>query len=81
LWLVEVPTILWGTKFEDDKGKRTDFGINLTIVRSNSGKIYEVESEFWGYKERNQVDPRENNYRLEKILEELRLNKFSFRHR
>ena len=79
--LVEAPTMLFGTKFEDDKLKRTDFGINLTIVHSNSRKIYEVESGFYGYKDRNQVDPRENNYRLEAILKELELDKFSSRHR
>ena len=68
--VVTDPTLLLRTFFEDNKMKRTDFGINVSWLRSYQGRLYEVESGFWG----NKVDDtykRENNAIMEKILHEL----------
>ena len=74
--MIQVPTLLLRTFFEDNKMKRTDFGINTSCIRSYDKKIYEVETGFFGDKI-NQGYERENNAIMEDILHRLNLDVFS----
>lgn len=74
--VVTNPTVLLRTFFEDNKMKRTDFGINASWLRSYQGRIFETESGFWGDKVESGYE-RENNARMEDILHEIGEDIFS----
>ncbi|KKT29165.1 hypothetical protein A3G55_03470 [Candidatus Giovannonibacteria bacterium RIFCSPLOWO2_12_FULL_44_25] len=74
--IVTNPTVLLRTFFEDNKMKRTDFGVNVSWLRSYQGRIYETESGFWGDKITDEYT-RENNARMEEILHEIGEDIFS----
>ncbi|MEK7502886.1 MAG: hypothetical protein AAB556_00390 [Patescibacteria group bacterium] len=77
--MVQVPTLLLRTFFEDNKMKRTDFGVNVSFARSVDKQIYEIETGFFGDKIGHGYE-RENNGIMEDILHRLNLDVFSSKH-
>lgn len=77
--MAQVPTLLLRTFFEDNKMKRTDFGVNVTVARSVDKQIYEIETGFFGDKIGHGYE-RENNGIMEDILHHLGLDVFSSKH-
>lgn len=77
--MAQVPTLLLRTFFEDNKMKRTDFGVNVTFARSVDKQIYEIETGFFGDKIGHGYE-RENNGIMEDILHKLNLDVFSSKH-
>jgi len=77
--MAQVPTLLLRTFFEDNKMKRTDFGVNVTYARSIERQIYEIETGFFGDKVAHGYE-RDNNGLMEDILHKLNLDVFSSKH-
>ena len=77
--MAQVPTLLLRTFFEDNKMKRTDFGVNVTFARSVDKQIYEIETGFFGDKIGHSYE-RENNGIMEDVLHKLNLDVFSSKH-
>jgi len=77
--MAQVPTLLLRTFFEDNKMKRTDFGVNVTCARSVEKQIFEIETGFFGDKIAQGYE-RENNGIMEDILHRLSLDVFSSKH-
>lgn len=74
--MVQCPTLLLRTFFEDNKMKRTDFGVNITKIRSFEKRVYEIETGFFGSPIESGYE-RENNRLMEQLLHDHELDVFS----